>query len=306
MVHLIGLLGVAIISFSAIFVRLAAVSPSTSAFFRCAYALPFLAVMVLAQRGAARREPKARLLAVLAGTFLGLDLAFWHQAIGFIGAGLATVLGNTQVIFVAVLARVFHGERPGRAALLTVPAVFAGVTLISGVGTAGAYGVDPTRGALFGILTGITYAAFLLVYRASGRGLGSPTPPLLDVTVGATLAVALVGWLDGTLELTVHYPAHGWLLGLALASQVAGWQLIGTALPRLPALETSIMLLLQPMMTVVWARLLFGERLSLLQGLGMGLVLGGVGWLSVRGSVEGAERPHQLGSPSCGSAEHEE
>lgn len=288
MVHLVGLLGVAIISFSAIFVRLAGVSPSTAAFFRCAYAVPILAAMVLAQRGKDRRDDKARLQAVLAGSFLGLDLAFWHEAIGYIGAGLATVLGNTQVIFIAVLARVIHGERPGRAALSTMPVVFSGVALISGVGSAAAYGVDPARGAVFGILTGITYAAFLLIYRASGRGLGSPTPPLLDVTVGATLAISLVGGLNGTLDLHVHFPAHGWLLGLALASQVFGWQLIGAALPRLPALETSIMLLVQPMMTVVWARLLFGERLSLLQGLGMALVLGGVGYLSVRRSVEEA------------------
>lgn len=286
MIHLIGLLGIAIISFSAIFVRLAAVSPTTAAFFRCAYAVPFLAVMVLAQRGKDSRGATARLQAVLAGSFLGLDLAFWHQAIGYIGAGLATVLGNTQVIFVAILARVVHGERPGRRSLATILVVFAGVTLISGIGSSAAYGADPARGAVFGILTGITYAAFLLLYRASGRGLGSPTPPLLDATVGATLAVALVGGLDGTLDLHVHYPAHGWLLGLALASQVFGWQLIGAALPRLPALETSIMLLLQPMMTVTWAHLLFGERLSLLQGLGMGLVLAGVGYLSVRRSVE--------------------
>jgi drug/metabolite transporter (DMT)-like permease len=286
MTHLVALLGVAIISFSAIFVRLAAVEASTAAFFRCAYALPFLLALNLAQRGAVRRQPRARALAFVAGIFLGLDLAFWHRAIDFIGAGLATVLGNTQVIFIAFLAWAIHGERPRPAALFAAPVVFTGVALISGIGTADAYGSDPTRGVLFGILTGITYSAFLLIYRVAGRGLGSPTGPLLDATAGATVAAAIFGSLDGTLNLSVSWPAHGWLLALALASQVVGWHLIGAVLPRLPALDTSIMLLLQPMMTVAWARLLFGEELSLLQGLGIALVLGGVGWFSLRGSAQ--------------------
>jgi len=45
MTHLLALLGILIISFSAILVRLAEVSPAGAAFFRMAYALPVLAVV---------------------------------------------------------------------------------------------------------------------------------------------------------------------------------------------------------------------------------------------------------------------
>ncbi len=79
------------------------------------------------------------------------------------------------------------------------------------------------------------------------------------------------------------WPAHGWLLVLAVGSQVVGWQLIAAALPRLPALETSVFLLMQPMLTAVWAWLLFSELLSGAQISGMALVLAGVAWLSVSG-----------------------
>ena len=41
-IHLTAVVGVLLISFSAIFVRLAGVSPDTSAFFRSLYALPVL------------------------------------------------------------------------------------------------------------------------------------------------------------------------------------------------------------------------------------------------------------------------
>ncbi len=65
-----------------------------------------------------------------------------------------------------------------------------------------------------------------------------------------------------------------------------GWLFISYALPRLPALETSVQLLVQPMLTILWARLILGEYLSTLQWLGVALVLGGVGYLSIRGTVE--------------------
>ncbi len=274
--------GVVLISFSAIFVRLADVAPTTSAFFRSAYALPFLAAIWLWQRNDSRRPRRDRLLAFVAGIFLGLDLAFWHRAIEYIGAGLSTVLGSTQVAFVGLLAWWILGERPRQAAMVAVPVVFAGVTLISGLGTSGSYGQDPFLGVVFGVLTGITYAVFLLMFRTAGRGLGAPAGPLLDATLGSVLGCLAVGLVDGQLDFTVTWPAHGWLLAMAVGSQVVGWQLIGAALPRLPALETSIVLLVQPMITVVWARLIFAEQLSPVQGIGILLVLSGVGWLSMR------------------------
>ena len=53
-----------------------------------------------------------------------------------------------------------------------------------------------------------------------------------------------------------------WLVLLAIGSQVIGWLLIGLALPRLPVVETSVLLLGQPVFTVIWGVLLFDERLS--------------------------------------------
>ena len=63
---------------------------------------------------------------------------------------------------------------------------------------------------------------------------------------------------------------------LAVVSQVVGWLLIATALPRVPALETSILLVGQPVCTVIWGVLFFGERLSSVQWAGTFVVLAGI------------------------------
>jgi drug/metabolite transporter (DMT)-like permease len=73
-----------------------------------------------------------------------------------------------------------------------------------------------------------------------------------------------------------------WLAMLAIGSQVIGWLLIGVALPKLPVVETSVLLLGQPVFTVIWGVLLFDERLSALQWTGSAIVLGGVAVLSLR------------------------
>lgn len=284
MTRLVALAGVLVISFSAIFFRLAAVSPTTAAFFRTAYALPVLFILWWGFR---RRAPFRHPLALLSGLLLTIDLVLWHRAIELIGAGLATVLANTQVVFVGLAAWLLHRERPTRLAMVLVPAVFLGVALISGLGRPDAYGSDPVGGVLFGVGAGASYAAYLLMLRASNRGLAPPAGPLFDATLGAALGSLAAGLLiDPRFDLRPGWPAQGWLVLLALSVQVLGWLLITRGLPRLPALDSSILLVVQPMATTLWAFLIFHESLSVLQWTGVGLVLGGVAALSARGTVE--------------------
>ena len=96
----------------------------------------------------------------LAGAFFAADLLLWHHSIEHVGAGLATVLGNTQVVLVGVLAWLLYRERPSLALLAAIPVAMGGIVLISGVFEEGAYGDDPLLGVLFGVLTGVAYTGY--------------------------------------------------------------------------------------------------------------------------------------------------
>src|SRR5947207_15519306 len=99
------LVGAVAIAFSGILFRLAHVSPSTGAFYRCVFALPPLWLLArLETRRFGRQPRRAVLLAWLAGAFFAADLILWHHAIDQFGAGLATVLRNPQVVPVGLLA----------------------------------------------------------------------------------------------------------------------------------------------------------------------------------------------------------
>lgn len=269
--------GATCIAFSAILVRLADVPPSTAAFYRCAYALPPLALLAWWERR--RFGPLARRalwVSLVGGVFFMADLVFWHHAIAAVGAGLATVLANVQVVVVALGAWVFLRERPAGRTLAAVPVVLAGVVLISGVIGAGAYGSSPVLGVVYGMLTALTYGAFLLVLRAGSTDLRRPAGPLFYATLSATVATLPVGAALGELELEPTWPEHGWLVLLALTSQVVGWLLIAAALPRLPAALTSVTLTLQPALSVVFAVIILSEAPSSVQLAGVGVIIAGV------------------------------
>lgn len=283
-----ALLGVLGISFSAIFVRLASVSPATAAFYRMFYAVPLLACVRLLSVTGDSGDAQPRALAVLAGGLFAVDLILFHTSIAWIGAGLATLLANTQVVFVAALGWFLHGERPRRLSLVMLPVVLAGMVGVSGLGRPDAYGAAPIAGTLAGAGAGVAYAAFLITFRAATRKDSLPVAAWLDTTLTTGAVCLLYGlFVEPSFRLNPAWSSHGWLLLLAMIVQVVGWLLINTALPRLPALDTSIMIVLQPVFALVWGWLVFGENLSWLQGVGVVTVVGSITLLVRSGSVRG-------------------
>jgi drug/metabolite transporter (DMT)-like permease len=289
-----AVLGAVAIAWSSILVRLSHASPSTAAIFRCAYALPALGLIAfLEDRRFERRSWRQRGVAVAAGVFFAADLILWHNSIKDVGAGLATVLANIQVVLVPLVAWAVLAERPGRQVLAALPLALLGVVLISGVLEHGAYGRDPVRGAVFGLGAGLAYVGFLLLLRRGGADVRRPAGPLFDATLVGAVVSAAAGVVIGDAHLVPTWPGAGWLVVLALTSQVVGWLLISISLPRLAAAQTSLLLTIQPVGSVALAAAIFGESPSALQLGGVVLVLSAllVATTPVVSSVRGRERP---------------
>jgi drug/metabolite transporter (DMT)-like permease len=295
-------MGAACISASAVLVTLAHTGTATAAFYRCFLALPLLILLAIAeQRRLGPRLPRARLAALAAGGFLAADLVLWNHAIADVGAGIATVLGNLQVLFVMVAAWVLLRERPPRSFLIGLPVVMAGVALVSGLAGAGPGDTHPLAGILFGVATSAAYAAFLLIMRQSSTGARHIAGPLSEATIGAAAGALLLGLAFGGLRLDVPWQSLRWLLLLAVTSQTVGWLLITSSLPRLPAAMSSLLLLLQPVAALALAAAILGQRPSLSQVAGAALVCGGV--LAISRAAAPARRqaaalpPSQAGGP---------
>jgi drug/metabolite transporter (DMT)-like permease len=282
--------GAVCISSSAVLMKLASTaSPSIVAFGRCAFALPLLGALALRERrrgGSGTALPpmpsRSRWLARLAGVFLAADLILWSHTIALIGAGLGTVVGNLEVLIISLLAWLVLGERPSRSLVLASPVMLAGLVLVGGladVGGSRAYGTDPALGAVYGVGVAVLYAVYILMLRQATSSAGADAAvagPLFEATAGGVVGSVLLGLVLGDLRLGPPWPALGWILLLALTSQVVGWLLITVSMPRLAAGTIGALLLIQPAGSVALSYVILGERPSLLQLGGVALILTGV------------------------------
>ena len=267
------LTGATCIALSPIFVRIADVGPSASAFWRVALAAPLL--WPLARLGGRSRAPRAAWPMLFAAGFaFAGDLAFWHWSIRFTSVANSTLLANLASLFVTAAMWLFWRERPSGTFLVGLGAALAGVALL--LRTSIAFSVTAVWGNALGVITAIFYAGYILAVKELRDG-GARTLELMAFTTTVTalllLPVALVS--D---EAFLPQSARGWLTLIALAwiSHCAGQGLIAYSLAHLPAAFSSVSLLFQPVMAALFGWLVLGEALAPLQIAGGAIVLAGI------------------------------
>ena len=265
--------GATCIALSPIFVRIADVGPSASAFWRVALAAPLL--WPLARLGTRSRAPRAAWPMLFAAGFaFAGDLAFWHWSIRFTSVANSTLLANLASLFVTAAMWLFWRQRPSATFLVGLAAALAGVALL--VRASMAFSVTAIWGDALGVITAIFYAGYILAVKELRDG-GARTLELMAFTTTVTalllLPVALVS--D---EAFLPQSARGWLTLIALAwiSHCAGQGLIAYSLAHLPAAFSSVSLLFQPVMAALFGWLVLGEALAPLQIAGGAIVLAGI------------------------------
>ena len=126
------LTGAFIISFSGVWVKLCEVAPASSAFYRVFFGFIFLLLASLISKDFPSIDSKRLFWLLLCAAFFALDLTFWHASIGYIGPGLATMIGNFQVFMLAAVGVLFLGEQVRIRFLLSIPLAFLGLYLVIG------------------------------------------------------------------------------------------------------------------------------------------------------------------------------
>src|ERR687886_804614 len=156
------LTGATCIALSPIFVRLADVGPSASAFWRVALAAPLLWPLArLGTRARASRASWPMLLA--AGLAFAGDLGFWHWSIRFTSVANSTLLANLASLFVTAAMWLFWRSRPSGTFLVGLALALGGVALL--VRTSLSFSASALVGDALGVITAIFYAGYLLAVK---------------------------------------------------------------------------------------------------------------------------------------------
>jgi drug/metabolite transporter (DMT)-like permease len=276
------------ISQSSPLAKLSGASPAVVTLFRGAVALPFLALLARREGHAPARRDRA--LAILAGGLFALDLQCFHISIPLLGVALATVVPNAQVFIVGLFAALAGERTPGRA-IVAIPFALIGLLMLARVVDPFGGGVistavvsagsDPALGVLWGIGAAAFYGLYLIITRristsATGSSAVGPFTMLRDSALGTIAVSLLLALLSGALLPPEIWPGVGWLVLLALMSQVLGYPLINASIPHLPSVVGSVLLFVQPLMTLVAGVIIFGEIPTPGQLVGALILFGGV------------------------------
>ncbi|HSO21144.1 MAG TPA: DMT family transporter [Desulfosarcina sp.] len=270
-------IGAVMISFSAVWVKLAEVAPTVSAFYRVGFGALFLAVILMLRRERLWQGWACLGLSLAAAVFFALDLYAWHRSIGFVGPGLATILGNFEVFLVPLVGLLLYGERLNLRFIASVPIAVAGLFMIVGVRWEQ---LTPNYriGIYYGLATAVFYTGFLVVLRKLQSHRSQPSPVLSLLVVSAATALYLGAEISRTGEsFAIPNLQSGMsLAALGLMSQTIGWLLITHSLPRIPAAIAGLVLLLQPSLAFVWDVVFFDRATSPVAWIGVVLALAAI------------------------------
>ncbi len=266
-------LGAMAMGISPIFVRLADVGPFASAFWRVALALPALyAWMRLAERG---QPPGPRFIKPvwLAGLAFAGDLLFWHSAVLRTSVANATFFATTAPIWVVAFGWMLFGRRAPRATMYGLALCLIGGAAL--VAESLRFRPSGALGDGFGLATGVFFGLYFLAVEAARRKVSAAraTFELSVITAAALLAVALV---SEPRMLPASLSGVGALIGMSWVSHAGGQGLLSVALGRLPATFSSLVIFLEAIAAALFAFLLLGEPISLVQGLGGLLIMAGI------------------------------
>lgn len=222
----------------------------------------------------ARRARGGTLALALVATTLGFGAMFLSP--GRTGAGIASVLGNTQPLLTIALAAPFLGEPVTRRKALALALGLAGVALIAypALAGSGAFGIVGPALALAAAL-GATAGTVIAKRLDLGRELLTIAAWQL-ILGGVPLLVASAVIERGT-RVTWSATFIALLLFLALVGTAfanAYWYWL---LGRHEAGELTLFLFFVPLIGLGLAAIFFGEALGPLTGLGAALTIGGVG-----------------------------
>ncbi len=272
--HLRLFVGAVLISLSPVWVKLVSVSPTTSGFYRVAIGSVTVLLLMVFARHKLELSRRAWIFVGLAGAFFSLDLFFWHRSIIYVGPGLSTLLANFQVFILMAAGVVLLRQKPGATQLFAVPLALIGLVMIIGLDWRGLPG-DYRLGVIFGLLTAIMYAGYLLSLRAARVNSKSRVPlaEVAMVSVVSTVLLMLIAQVEGAALTVPDASDIKWLLGYGILSHSFGALFLASSLPHVSATEAGLALLLQPTLSFVWDVLFFDRPMQPIEIAGAAIAL---------------------------------
>lgn len=209
------------------------------------------------------------LFIVLSGIAMGTSWMFLYESYQQIGVAYASLLYYCGPVIVMILSPLIFKEKFTMAKVIGFLIVVIGIVLVNGKLTGG----RNTWGLFCGVMSAIMYFFMVTLNKQSRQIIGMENS-VIQLTV-SFLAVAVFVAIKQSF--VIHVPSNAWLwiIVLGILNTGIGCYLYFSPLSRLPVQTVAIFGYLEPLSAVIFAAILLGERMSLIQIIGAVCIIGG-------------------------------
>lgn len=247
-----------------------------------AYAIAFWRLLVAAVifvvlgRWFGQHFPKNRAAqrnALIAGGFLGLDLALWHESIYAVGPGISTLLNSLQIFWLSAIGVIWFKERLSSLQIASLIMAILGVALIGSPEFG--HNSNALWGFVSGIVSGMMLALSMVFVRKTHQVAHTPIFPLMfHISIGGMVVLLPLMFVFNSHNWLPETWAHiGWILVYGAVMQCFAWGMIAYAIPLLSLSVSGLLLLSEPVAALVIDFLFLGKAISGIQWLGAVLTM---------------------------------
>jgi drug/metabolite transporter (DMT)-like permease len=265
-------IGVTVISFSGILIKLSTAPPLIIAFYRMLLSSLILTPYLIKNY---RKELKHFFdyRPAVVGLFLATHFFLWFTAFQYTNVASAVIFIALQPLFTLLLEYLFAREDLREGVIVGLILALLGSVIIS----IGDFRVLFDK--LWGDLLAIAAAFFAAVYIFSGRSLRKEIDYFPYIYIVYSYTTLILGFFVLIFRIPlVGYDKINYLyfLGLALGPTLIGHSAFNYSVRFLPATIVSLAILGEPVLTTLFAWLLIGEKITLMTLIGGVFIIGGI------------------------------
>ena len=209
------------------------------------------------------------LFITLSGIAMGGSWMFLYEAYQQIGVSFASLLYYCGPVIVMILSPLIFKEKLTKPKIFGFLIVVVGIILVNGklAGAGSAWGI------FCGAMSAVMYFFMVTLNKQSKQVTGLENA-VIQLTVSFLTSAIFVGIKQA---FVIHIPGGSWpwILVLGIVNTGIGCYLYFSPLSKLPVQTVAICGYLEPLSAVVFAAILLGERMSVLQIIGAVCIIGG-------------------------------
>lgn len=273
---LIAGIGVLVLSFDALLVRLAATDPANVAFWRgtlvCLSLLVFMAIT--GRRGEWERYRAHGLAALLVTVLYGINSALFVFSVSHTKVANTVVILSSSAFFAAFFSWFLLKETVPRRTWIAIGVALSGVLLVF----AGSLGMADWRGDLMALILAIMMGLTLTLLRRM------PDLPKIPVVALSGLVTALLSGIYAE-PLSLTPASYSWLAIMGLVQMPIASVMLMKATRYLPSPEVSLFLLIETVLGPIWVWLILSEPVPPMTLIGGSAILGAIfvhSWLALK------------------------